>query len=1415
MNWQPLEKQVVYGMKITSQPFMKNPFKTLLLTLFLCLSYQANSCTPYGVPTVVANVVGSDILLNVTSNTTWGCTYSYEVEIVCATGAYTGVATFPAPASGNVTGGAYPQMTIDISGYCPGDYKLRVREKVNTYGGGGPWSPYSADFFFTVPGASLTVSASASPTSICFPGNSTLTATPSNACGTINYTWDNGGGAGQIVNVSPAGTTTYTVTATDAASCMTVTDQVTVTAAPAAVAGTASLAPTSICDGETTTLTLVGETGTIQWQSGPSGAGPFNDIPGATTNAYVVGPMSPGDDSYFQAVITSCGNATTNVINVTVNTLPVIDAGVDQIFCDDGTMVTVNGSGGVSYVWTGGITDGVAFASPIGTTTYTVTGTDANNCTGTDDLDVTINALPVIDAGVDQTLCDDGTMVTLTGAGGVSYAWTGGITDATAFSPIIGTTTYTVTGTDANTCVSTDDVDVTVNPLDDPTFTYPQASYCSSEADPSATITGNGGGNFTAAPAGIVINAATGLIDLDASTPNTYDITYTTPGVCPQTLIVSVSIAATPSVNPIADQTVCEGANFADIIFTGSAGSVYDWTNDDVTIGLAASGSGDILAFAGAGTVMAGPSVSGNITVTPSAGTCVGTPESFILTVDALEDPSFSFSQALYCQSEADPSGLITGTPGGTFSSTAGLNINGATGLIDLPGSTAGIYDVTYTTPGVCSQSQDVQVEVSPIPDANAILDQTVCDGINFTDINYSGSIAGTTFGWTNDNTNIGLAANGIGDITGFTGTAPAVVEVANITITPSTASCLGPTSTYVLTVNPLDDPSFDYVAGLTYCQTGTNPAGNITGMTGGTFSYVATGGGPTLSINTATGDIDLALSDLGTYDITYNTTGAGSSLCPQQSTLTLSITDAPVADFILDIYCANDADPLPTFVGTGSGGTFTSAPAGLSINAGTGLVDLDASTPGTYTVTNTIDVAGCAIATFDEDITVNELPVATISGNQTVCPGAAFSDVVVDITAGVANWDLTYNLDGAAVNALGITSSPFSITGAVGVYDLVSITDGNGCTNTIVGTVTQDEFITPVMDALVDQSVCEGTNLSVQGFSTTPAGSTFSWDNLTGTDAGFGLSGIGNIGIFSGLNGTGSNLPVTVQVTPTSADGCSGLPADFVITINPTPTVSFTASPVSGCEPLLVDFTNTTIPGGADCTWSFGDGNVGTGCTQVSNTYMAGLYDVSLDVISNEGCAGSVTYTDYINVTPMPVAAFGYNPQTITVDDTEVQFSNSSLFADNYSWGFGDESAMANSEEPTHIYPQVSGAYTVELIASNNGGLCADTAEVIINIQDIILFYVPNVFTPDGDNFNEEFKPEFTAGYDPYDYHLMIFNRYGELVFESYNAAVGWDGTYSDRGLVEDGVYVWKIEFKETMSDKRHKHNGHVTVLK
>jgi gliding motility-associated-like protein len=781
-----------------------------------------------------------------------------------------------------------------------------------------------------------------------------------------------------------------------------------------------------------------------------------------------------------------------------------------------------------------------------------------------------------------------------------------------------------------------------------------------------------------------------------------------------------------------------------------------------------------------------------------------------------LEDPGFSYTGGVWCTSDVVQNPIITGVAGGNFVSTpAGLAINAANGQITPSTSTPGTYSITYTTPGVCFDDLTLDVVINEVPTVNPVANQMICVGTNFASVNFNGSMGTATYNWTNDNINIGTGTNGTDNVVSFSGQTTGGTEIANFTVIPSALNCVGPAETFIFTVNDLDDATFNYAPGLTYCQTATDPNLTITGLAGGTFSYVVSSGGPNLSINPATGDIVLATSDLGAYDITYNTATAGGSLCPQTTTLQLVVTPAPVADFTLGLYCANDADPLPLYVGNGSGGIFSST-AGLVINANTGEVDLDASTPGTYTVTNDINIIGCPIATHNDDITINEIPNANITGTITICPEDVNPNLDINITAGTPNWNVTYNVDGVPTT-VNTAVTPLFINGAaLGTYDLVSITDGNNCSNLIAGQAVIDNFPTPILDPLLNQYICEDNPLTIQTFSSTPVGSSYTWTNTSVSDLGFGMNGNGDIGTFNSQNGTGVPVNGTIDVTPTSTDGCVGPIESFIVTINPNPVVSFSGGPLSGCEPLAVTFTNTTLPVGQNCSWDFGNGNIVTGCGTVSNIYMAGDYDVSLFVTTAEGCSSQDTYNSYVSVSEVPEALFSFAPQEITVEDPIVEFTNSSINAYSYNWEFGDNSLNSAVENPIHQYTsQEPGEYLVTLWSYSLNGLCSDSVSQLVIIEDIIILYVPNIFTPDGDDYNETFLPVFTSGFDQYDYHLTIFNRWGETIFESYNAEAGWPGHYGDGGLVDDGVYIWQIEFKETMSDKRHTHRGHVTVLK
>ncbi|MFT5823926.1 MAG: gliding motility-associated-like protein [Crocinitomix sp.] len=274
--------------------------------------------------------------------------------------------------------------------------------------------------------------------------------------------------------------------------------------------------------------------------------------------------------------------------------------------------------------------------------------------------------------------------------------------------------------------------------------------------------------------------------------------------------------------------------------------------------------------------------------------------------------------------------------------------------------------------------------------------------------------------------------------------------------------------------------------------------------------------------------------------------------------------------------------------------------------------------------------------------------------------------------------------------------------------------------------------------------------------------------------------------------------------------DYCDSIITHTVIIIDDL-TVDFSYSDPNGCAPITVDFTDLTmtLSGGEGWFWTFGDGSLSYD-QNPSHTYLdGGTYVVTLSVTSAGGCDYEITKTVIVDAMPQPIAAFSFDPPSPEIGDL-IQFTDESINATAWLWTFGDGHISTN-QNPSHAYSSI-GSYNVQVVVTN--GECTDTITKVIFIAEEIIFYVPNTFTPDGDSFNDEFLPVFTSGYDPYDYHLKILNRWGEVIFESYNAAYGWNGTYGGK-LVQDGVYIWEIEFGDANNDQKHTHTGHINVLK
>jgi hypothetical protein len=266
------------------------------------------------------------------------------------------------------------------------------------------------------------------------------------------------------------------------------------------------------------------------------------------------------------------------------------------------------------------------------------------------------------------------------------------------------TTTYFVRGEGG--CVTPGtcgQITVTVNAQEDASFSYSAGSYCVNDTDPTPTITGDAGGTFSST-AGLSLNSTSGQIDVSASTAGTYTVTYTTGGSCPDNQDVSVTINDLDDASfSYSSASYCVSGTDPTPTITGAAGGTFS-----STAGLSINSS--------TGEIDLSASTVGvyNVTYT-TAGTC---PNSSIIsvTINNLDDASFSYPAASYCAADTDPSATITGASGGTFSSTAGLDLNSSTGLIDLSASTAGAYTVTYTTSGACSNSSNETVTVNENP---------------------------------------------------------------------------------------------------------------------------------------------------------------------------------------------------------------------------------------------------------------------------------------------------------------------------------------------------------------------------------------------------------------------------------------------------------------------------------------------------------------------------------------------------------------------------------------------------------------------------------------------------------------------------------------------------------------------------
>jgi large repetitive protein len=293
-------------------------------------------------------------------------------------------------------------------------------------------------------------------------------------------------------------------------------------------------------------------------------------------------------------------------------------------------------------------------------------------------------------------------------------------------------------------------------------------------------------------------------------------------------------------------------------------------------------------------------------------------------------------------------------------------------------------------------------------------------------------------------------------------------------------------------------------------------------------------------------------------------------------------------------------------------------------------------------------------------------------------------------------------------------------------------------------------------------------------------------------------------------------NTETSQLLCVTLTDGCETPDVTHCtwIAVTPIPPIVLSADTVLGCDPFAVVFTLTDTTNGATIDWDFGDGIVAPGLPVVGHTYGdPGSFDIGITVHWPNGCDDTTIVHDFITVEPVPEAEFSWSPNPGSVYEPTIQFAEQSqYYATYFEWDFaGLDTAM--QPNPEYTFPDDFGnTYPVMLVVGNYLG-CTDTVYRPVEIADEFLIFVPNTFSPDGDGINEVFR---VTGRDisRSDFNLMIFDRWGEMVYQTTAIELGWDGTFGGE-VAKEGVYAWKLRARSEYDGEKRELNGHVTLLK
>ncbi|MDP5026725.1 MAG: PKD domain-containing protein, partial [Flavobacterium sp.] len=1158
------------------------------------------------------------------------------------------------------------------------------------------------------------------------------------------------------------------------------------------------------------------------------GANPPSTISNVNDATPILTFNIPGVYNYTLTISNECGS---NSYNSSITVMPSVHltASGTPATCVN-TTIPLNGSitgGSTSGTWTASEIGGTFTPSPndinptytppldyIGTITFILTS-DAPlaPCTiVSESFSTVFNTEATANTGTYDPLCEDETLQLNGSIGGAaaSATWSASIgglfsnmndVNSTYTPPngYTGDVILTLTTNDpSGPCDAVSDT-VTISVLPTPVVNPINDIYvCNNEAVPTIVFSGTSANLFTWTNSntaiGLVANG-TGNISFTATNTSNSPITSTitvTPvnnvstSFCDGNPITfSITVNPKAQVNSINNQTFCNGDTSALIEFSTvnvDGTTSYEWTNNNSTIGLASSGTGNIAPFTAINTTNS-PTVA-TITVTPTYTnngiSCIGDSITFTITVNPTAQVE-AISDATYCNNVAITPIIFTTTNLGGNNTYEWTNDNPAIGLAatgngDINFTTTNnsiaplIANITvtpiFTNNGIsCNGSSETfTITVNPTIQINPISDQTICNGDNTNTIQFSTNttIGNTLYNWTNDNPNMGLSANGSGDIPSFVAINNTNSPItATISVTPTYTyngiSCNGNTEEIRITINPT--AQVNPIADSTFCQnSSTTPiqftTNNLTGIT----TYQWTNDNPNIGLpSNGSGDIPSFIATnttsepiVATITVTPFFTNSGISCNGNSETFTITINPlAQVNQPINQIVCNGtntniiefstlNTLGITTYEWTNNTPSIGLATSGTGdINAFTALNPTQNPITATITVTPTFTYNGisCIGNSIPFNITVNPSPEILFSlTSQTICSQENTSEVLLSSSSPNINFSWT------ATQPAGIEGVITSGTDSIPTQNLINLTN-------VPITVTYEAYA-----STNDLNACQGLayfysvtvnpkpNLinenillcSEQTYIFSPTNGVPNATIIVPSNTNYNWIITPNSNILGASNGSGSEInqtltnttatpqTITYTVTP-ETNGCIGNDFTLNFTVLPKPDVLFnipnqtlcngsTSSPIELYSTIPGNYTyiwNTTIPAGISGAISNGTGNIPSQTLQNNTNLPLTITYESYAIFDNLGssCTGPVS-TYEITVNPSFSASStisNYNGYNISGFGGNNGFIELDIFGGSGSYSYnwtGPNGYVAVTED---AYNLIAGDYMVTI----NDGIC------------------------------------------------------------------------------------------------------------